>query len=109
MHGLLRAAIPDLSLNGHPEARLPNTLNVAFPRVSGQAMLAAASDTVMASVGSACHAGDAAPSGVLGAMGLDTERARGAVRLSVGWETTENDVRSAGDALVRAWRCLVAV
>jgi cysteine desulfurase len=108
LHGLLRAAIPELCLNGHPEARLPNTLNVSFPRVSGQVLLAVASDTVMASVGSACHAGDSAPSGVLGAMGFDTERALGAVRLSTGWETTEDEVTTAAAALVHAWRRLAS-
>ncbi len=106
LHQLLSASIPGLRLNGHSEARLPNTLNVSFPYVSGQALLDAASDTVMASVGSACHAGESAPSGVLGAMGLDTERALGAVRLSVGWATTQNEVTTAADALVHAWRRL---
>ncbi|TDX24766.1 cysteine desulfurase [Modicisalibacter xianhensis] len=106
LHGLLSAAIPGLQLNGHPEQRLPNTLNVSFPRISGQALLAAASDAVMASVGSACHAGESGPSGVLGAMGLNPERALGAVRLSVGWETHSSDIERAAYALVNAWQCL---
>ncbi|CAM4295996.1 cysteine desulfurase family protein [Vreelandella rituensis] len=106
LHQLLSASIPGLSLNGHFEARLPNTLNVSFPYVSGQALLNAASDTVMASVGSACHAGESAPSGVLGAMGLDTQRALGAVRLSMGWDTTQDEIATAAAALVHAWRHL---
>ncbi|MCH4564156.1 cysteine desulfurase [Halomonas sp. EGI 63088] len=106
LHGRLGAAIPGLSLNGHPEDRLPNTLNVSFPQVSGQGLLAAASDAVMASVGAACHAGESAPSGVLGAMGLDTTRALGAVRLSVGWQTTEDEITRASDALIHAWQHL---
>ena len=106
LHGLLDAAIPELRLNGHPQERLPNTLNVSFPGVSGQALLAAASDTVMASVGSACHANEPAPSGVLGAMGLSTSRVLGAVRLSVGWETTAEEVEAAAAALIKAWQRL---
>lgn len=107
LHELLRAAIPGLLLNGHGEARLPNTLNVSLPGVSGQALLAAA-DAVAASVGSACHAGEPAPSGVLAAMGLDPARAAGAVRLSTGWETTPDDVSRAARALIDAWQSLVA-
>lgn len=106
LHGLLSAAVPGLQLNGHPEQRLSNTLNVSFPRISGQALLAAASDAVMASVGSACHAGESGPSGVLGAMGLNPERALGAVRLSVGWETHSSDIERAAYALVNACQCL---
>lgn len=55
LHERLRSAIPGLALNGPPEHRLPNTLNLSFPGVTGKAVLAAASDTVLASVGSACH------------------------------------------------------
>ncbi len=104
MHQILQRAIPDLLLNGHPEQRLPNTLNVSFPGANGQTLLNAARDDVSASVGSACHADDARPSGVLGAMGLDTVRAAGAVRLSTGRETGEADVVRAAEALIKAWR-----
>lgn len=76
LHERLAEAVPGLALNGHPEHRLPNTLNVSFPDVEGRALLARA-DGVAASVGSACHAGDATVSGVLGAMGLAASRARG--------------------------------
>lgn len=106
LHQRLGVAIPGLRLNGHAEARLPNTLNVSFPSVSGQALLDVARDTVMASVGSACHSGESTPSGVLGAMGLDTARALGAVRLSVGWDTTAEEIETAAAALVQAWRHL---
>jgi cysteine desulfurase len=67
---LLRAGVPGLRLNGHPTERLPNTLNVAFPAVSGSAVLAAAPE-VAASTGSACHEGAETPSAVLLAMGLE--------------------------------------
>jgi len=99
---LLRAKIPELRLNGHRRNRLPNTLNVSFPGVSGNALLAAAPE-IAASTGSACHEDMESPSEVLQAMGIEREVALGAVRLSLGRDTTEEDVREAAGALIRAW------
>lgn len=103
LHALLVEAVPGLELNGHPEERLPNTLNVSFPGVDGEALLAAA-PVVAASTGSACHAGRTDPSAVLLAMGLARERALGAVRLSLGKYTTGEDVGRAAQSLSAAWR-----
>jgi len=108
LHEQLRSAIPSLALNGHPEHRLPNTLNLSFPDVTGKALLAAASDTVLASVGSACHSDEEGPSGVLGAMGLSALRANGTVRLSTGWETTTEDIELAAHGLIEAWSQLTS-
>ena len=108
LHARLATGISDLVLNGHPEHRLPNTLHVSFPGVSGRALLAAA-DTVAASVGSACHSEDDAVSGVLAAMGVNTARAVGAVRLSVGRMTAAEEIDRAADALVAAWKQLRAL
>ncbi|MHB1005003.1 MAG: cysteine desulfurase family protein [Chloroflexota bacterium] len=105
LQALLVEAVPGLALNGHPEARLPNTLNISFPGVDGEALLAAAPE-VAASTGSACHAGRTDPSAVLLAMGLSRERALGAVRLSLGKFTTAEEVELAAGALARAWRAL---
>ena len=102
LHLRLTDAVPGLTLNGHLEQRLPNTLHVSFPGVSGRELLAAVADTVVASVGSACHAHDDAVSGVLAAMGYDAERARGAVRLSVGRDTTAGEIEIAAAALINA-------
>ncbi|MDP1648342.1 MAG: cysteine desulfurase family protein [Rubrivivax sp.] len=104
LHQNLLAAVPGLRLNGHPEERLPNTLHVSFPGVSGRAMLGEAADVVAASVGSACHSEHDVVSGVLAAMGLDAARAAGAVRLSVGRGTTLDEVERTADALACAWR-----
>ncbi len=104
LHRRLAAAIPELKLNGHPEHRLPNTLHVSFPGVSGRALLGEAADAVAASVGSACHSEHDAVSGVLAAMGADAARAAGAVRLSVGRGTTLDEVERAAEALVCAWQ-----
>jgi len=103
LHARLETGVPGLRLNGHPEHRLPNTLHVSFPGASGRALLAAASNTVAASVGSACHSEHDTVSGVLAAMGLDAARASGAVRLSVGRPTKPEDVDRAAAALVAAW------
>lgn len=103
LHEQLRSAIPGLVLNGHPQHRLPNTLNLSFPDVTGKALLAEASDRVLASVGSACHSNEEGPSGVLGSMGLSALRANGAVRLSIGWETTTQDIEIAANGLIEAW------
>ena len=104
LHHRLLAGVPGLLLNGHPEERLPNTLHVSFPDVSGRALLAAAEEIVAASVGSACHSHGDAVSGVLAAMGCDAGRARGAVRLSVGRKTTEENIDDVATALIAAWK-----
>ena len=106
LHAKLQAGVPGLRLNGHPDQRLPNTLHVSFPGVSGRSLLAEASDAVAASVGSACHSEQDAVSGVLAAMGFDAERARGAVRLSVGRTTQVADIDRAAEALTAAWERL---
>ncbi|HSD42596.1 MAG TPA: cysteine desulfurase family protein [Burkholderiales bacterium] len=103
LHAALAAGVPGLELNGHPEHRLPNTLNVSFPRASGREVLRAAGADVATSLGAACHAESDSVSGVLAAMGIGYERAAGAVRLSVGAPTTEEEMRHAARALVEAW------
>ena len=104
LHARLGEGIPGLQLNGHPEQRLPNTLNLSFADVDGRELLAHAADDVAASVGSACHEEGDAVSGVLGAMGVEAQRARGAVRLSLGAPSTEAEIERAADALIAAWR-----
>ncbi len=106
LHQALAKEIPGLRLNGHPDDRLPGTLNLSFPGVEGQALLTHCADTVAASTGSACHAGDESTSGVLGAMGVAPEARRGAVRLSLGRFTTQKEIERAARALVQAWRTL---
>ena len=106
LHTRLVATIPGLVLNGHPDERLPNTLHLSFPDVTGRMLLQAASGEVAASLGSACHSEHDTVSGVLAAMGIDTARAAGAVRLSVGMMTTDEDIDRAAARLIAAWRQL---
>jgi cysteine desulfurase len=101
LHAALQAAVPDLALNGHPRDRLPNTLNVSFPGCDGESLLAR-TPSIAAATGSACHSGRTEPSAVLTAMGLDAERALGAVRLTLGYATTAADVDAAASALAAA-------
>jgi cysteine desulfurase len=101
LHTALRAPVPELALNGHPRERLPNTLNVSFPGSDGARMLACA-PSIAASTGAACHSGRTEPSAVLTAMGLDPDRTRGAVRLSLGYDTTAAEVDAAATALAAA-------
>lgn len=103
LYTLLIEAIPELILNGHPEERLPNTLHVSFPGVSGRRLLSQASHIVAASLGSACHSEHDVVSGILAAIGVDSVRAAGAVRLSVGMMTTSDEVSRAATGLIEAW------
>jgi len=99
LHEQLAATIPGLLLNGHPVERLPNTLHVSFPDISGRELLSRVAAQVVASVGSACHSKADAGSGVLAAIGCDTNRARGAVRFSVGSMTTLEEIEVSAKAI----------
>lgn len=101
----LLSEIPDLVLVGDRGTRLPNTLNVLFPGVSGRKLLDVCPG-VNASTGSACHADREDASAILLATGLDPQVALGAVRLSVGRHTTLEDVDAAANSLVAAWRAV---
>lgn len=87
-------------LNGHCEHRLPNTLNVSFVGRVGAEILAAMPE-VAASTGSACHSGRVELSPVLRAMGVTPEVGMGAIRFSLGRDTTREDVDAAVSALAR--------
>jgi cysteine desulfurase len=89
--------------NGHPERRLPNTLNVNFAGHVGAELLLR-TPQVAASTGSACHEGKISQSPVLCAMGVPPELGRGAVRLTVGRFTTEDEIDRAAEALTEAAR-----
>jgi cysteine desulfurase len=99
----LTTAVPGIQLNGHHAPRLPNTVNVRFPKAGGSAILGAAPD-VAASTGSACHDGEDRASAVVLAMGVPPSEALGSVRLTLGRNTTLGDVDRAAESLARAWR-----
>ena len=102
---LQREVGDELVLHGHLAPRLPNTLSVSFPGVSGHEMLSRIPE-LCAATGSACHSDTAAMSPTLAAMGVESEVARGTIRLSLGWYTTEDDVDRAANLLAGAWEAL---
>ncbi|UCF72853.1 MAG: cysteine desulfurase [Deltaproteobacteria bacterium] len=99
LHNQILSAIPEAVLNGHPENRLPNTLNLSFPRMSGEEILKEIPN-LCASTGAACHDRSLKLSHVLEAMGVKEEVGMGAIRLSLGRPTTETEVDQAARLLI---------
>lgn len=90
--GLL-AAIDDARINGDPDNRLPNTTNISFKYVEGEAILLLMDRLhICASSGSACTSGSLEPSHVLRAMGVPFTFAHGSIRFSLSRYTTQEDV-----------------
>ena len=87
-------------LNGHPQERLSNTLNVSFLDYQGHELLASLPELAV-STGSACHAGSVEISPVLQAMGVSPEVGAGAVRFSLGRTTTAEEIEIAIERLTR--------
>ncbi|MEZ4654104.1 MAG: cysteine desulfurase family protein [Candidatus Eisenbacteria bacterium] len=88
----LEATLPSgVTVNGDLGRRLPNTLSINFVGKVGQDVLAAL-EGVAASTGAACHSGAVELSGVLRAMGVPAEQGMGAIRFSLGWDSTEAEV-----------------
>lgn len=88
-------------VNGDPQGGLPNTLNVSFPGVDGDALrIALDLDGIAVSGGAACASGATEPSHVLLALGRSEALARAAVRFSLGPETTEAEIDAAAAAVI---------
>ncbi|MBT3226604.1 MAG: aminotransferase class V-fold PLP-dependent enzyme [Deltaproteobacteria bacterium] len=89
----LSARIPDILFVGDQEDCLPGTLNVSFSGAEGEAILLYLDlEGIAVSTGSACASGSLDPSHVLLAMGLEAENAHGSIRLSLGRDTTKEDI-----------------
>ena len=88
-------------LNGHVTERLPNTLNISVDGVNGEEVLAITPE-IASSTGSACHEGSTDPSPVLMAMGFSRERALGAMRLTLGRWSTEEEIARAARLLAKS-------
>jgi cysteine desulfurase len=87
----LQQQLEGVRLNGHPQHRLPNNLNVSFAGVKGEALLLAMKD-IAVSTGSACTTARLGPSHVLKAIGLDDEQADASVRFGLGRFNTEAEI-----------------
>ncbi len=92
VNGILEK-IDYVRINGHPEQRLPGTINLAFEFIEGESLLLSLDMVgICASSGSACTSGSLDPSHVLMAIGLPHEIAHGSLRITIGDFTTEEDV-----------------
>lgn len=95
----LSDAFPEMRINGHPEQRLPNTLNVSFRNMEASSLLLAM-DRVAASAGAACHANEVVISPVLQAMNIPVDWAMGTIRFSTGKWTSEEEIHLAIDEII---------
>ncbi|MDD9948331.1 MAG: aminotransferase class V-fold PLP-dependent enzyme, partial [candidate division Zixibacteria bacterium] len=96
----IRVEIEGARVNGHPEGRLPGTLNVSFPGAEGESLIMSLDIAGIAvSTGSACTSGAIEPSHVLLALGRDPRTALGSVRFSFGRDNSMGDVDCVMDRL----------
>jgi cysteine desulfurase len=103
----IRGRIDGVHLNGHPSDRIPCLLNVSFDSVEGESVILSLDlKGIAVSTGSACASGAVEPSHVLLAMGMSHARAQGAVRFSLGPETTEEELAYTTTVLVETIRRL---
>ncbi len=94
------SAVPQTRINGKDAPRVPNTTNILFEHVGGDALVMALDELcVAASRGAACTAGEADPSSVLMAMGLNGEQSRSSLRFSLGKQNTAEEIERAIDVL----------
>jgi len=97
----LKKELPDIKLNGHPENRLSNTLNISFPGIEANILLNEIESLgIAASAGAACHTDNIDISPVLTAIKLNTDYAMGTIRFSVGKNTTENEINRASKIII---------
>jgi cysteine desulfurase len=95
-------AVPGVELTGHPRNRLPGLLSLVARETDGSSVATALDlEGIACSIGSACTTGSTEVSHVLTAMGYPDEEARGALRLSLGRTTTDQDVETAVDVVPR--------
>jgi cysteine desulfurase NifS len=100
LEGGIRRLIPQARLNGHPEQRLPNILNLTLPGLRGESVVVAMDlHGVSLSSGSACKAGSPEPTHVLIAMGKSVDDAHCSVRFSLSHDITEADIHDTVAAL----------
>ena len=98
----LKVKLPDAVIFGEDAPRLENTSNVALPGLGAQNIVIALDlDGVMVSSGSSCSSGKIAPSHVLSAMGVANELAGAAIRVSFGWNSTNQDADAVVASLVK--------
>ena len=94
-------------VNGLAAPRLPNTLNISFPGVDGEALLVALDlEGIACSLGTTCASGSSEPAPILLAMGLPSDLYRSAVRFSLSFLNTHAELHDAADRIARVVRAL---
>lgn len=101
LHAGIASRVPSVRLNGHPERRLPGTLNLSFEGVDGEGLLVALRDLAVSS-GSACTSASPEPSHVLRGIGVPERLARASIRFSLGRFTTAEEVDVAVETVGRS-------
>ncbi len=104
----LAAELPGIVVNGHASSRLPGNLNVSFPGVEGEALLAALPELAL-SAGSACTSAKPEPSHVLRALGADKARALSALRFGIGRGNDSAQIEAAAELVIAQVRRLRAL
>ena len=98
----IKAILPEALIFGESAPRLPNTTLFAFPVMKAEtAIISFDLNGIAVSSGSACSSGKVQASHVLAAMGVEPALAQGAVRVSLGWSTSESDIENLLDALTK--------
>jgi cysteine desulfurase len=102
LHEGIQKECDRIKLNGHPQKRLPNTLSISFFEVEANRILDAIATEVAASAGAACHSDRVEISGVLKAMEVPLEWAKGTLRLTTGRMTTPEEIDKATQVICAA-------
>ncbi|WP_225896263.1 hypothetical protein [Amazonocrinis nigriterrae] len=102
VQNLLKAAIPDLMVNGDLNNRLSGNLHISIPNIPNTAIIARVRHQLEISTGAACSSGVVTPSHVLQAMNLSENLIEGALRIGIGKFTTKAEVAKASSVIITA-------
>jgi cysteine desulfurase len=102
-------AYPNAVVNGDSDKRLCNTLNISFPGIDSAQLMESIQDRIACSTGPACHSGRAEPSQILLNMGRSNDLAKSALRFSLGWQTTHDEIKEASDYLASKLEALAGL
>jgi len=100
-HNILQKSLPQIRLNGPKDKRLPNTLNLSFPGIEANTLIAKMPG-IAASAGAACHSSGISVSQVIKAMDIPVDYAMGTIRFSTGRYNTKEQLKIAADMVIMA-------
>lgn len=103
LHEMICDRLDNVFLNGHPQQRLPGSLNLRFWSVEGESLLMSLDlEGIAVSTGSACSSGNAKPSPVLLAMGQNEESAHSSIRFTLGRSNNEEEIKHTAEVVVKS-------